>query len=142
MAKKTKIILDTNIYFSALIYKHFSVSKFVRGLKSNKQIEIYYTSQIKQELEANLIGKYQVSQRKIDAMFKQCILQTQALNINRKPDALRDDFDWHLFALAFQIEADFLITGDKDILAFQPQWQKTRIVKLSEFVKELEISGS
>jgi putative PIN family toxin of toxin-antitoxin system len=77
--------------------------------------------------------KYKFHTKDIDNLFKGMELATATLNKKRQPETLRDKDDWHLFALAHFSNANYLVSGDKDILALKPQWNKTKIRTLREF---------
>ncbi len=118
MAKsRIRVIFDTNIYFALIAFKNLALQEFFIQLKSSKHIQIIYSDHIKDELVRNLEEKkYKFSKKDIDNLFKGMELATATLNKRRQPESLRDKEDWHLFALAHFSEANYLVSGDKDIL--------------------------
>jgi uncharacterized protein len=133
-----RVVIDTNIYFVLVAFKNPSLVEFFTQLKNNKQIQIIYSDHIKDELVKNLEEKkYKFSNKDIDSLFKGMQLATTTLNKKRQPESLRDKEDWHLFALAHFSEANYLVSGDKDILDCKPKWNKTKIMGLREFSQNI-----
>jgi putative PIN family toxin of toxin-antitoxin system len=134
-----RVIFDTNIYFALIAFKNPALKEFFTQVKASKRVQIIYSGHIKQELIRNLEEKkYKFSLKAIDNLFKDMEEVTVTLDKMRQPQSLRDKADWHLFALAHFSEAAYLVSGDGDILAFKPQWGKTKIMKLREFSQEIE----
>jgi uncharacterized protein len=140
MAKsRIRVVFDTNIYFALIAFKNPALEEFFATLKGNKYIQIFYSDHIKDELVRNLEEKkYKFSNKDIDNLFKGMELTTATLNKQRQPQTLRDKDDWHIFALAHFSEANYLISGDKDILDCKPKWNKTKILTLREFWQEMQ----
>ncbi len=136
-----RVIFDTNIYFALVAFKNPALQEFFTQLKNNKQIQIIYSDHIKDELVKNLEEKkYKFANKDIDNLFKGVQLATTTLNKKRQPETLRDQEDWHLFALAHFSQANYLVSGDKDILSLKPSWNKTQILTLREFSQAINNS--
>jgi len=50
--------------------------------------------------------------------------------------AIRDANDMYLLSLAETVQADFILTGDKDLLTLQ-SYRQTKIVTYSMFIAEI-----
>ena len=60
--------------------------------------------------------------------------RAELVDVRSVVEACRDPKDNYLLALAKDGSADYLITGDLDLLTME-QFEKTKIVKLSEFIE-------
>ena len=134
--KPIKVIIDTNLWISFLIGKQL---KSLKPLLVEQTIQPILSEQLLQEISL-------VSQRpKLQKYFPQSkvnelidFLQIIGLSIDIRSEVLlcRDEKDNYLLALAKDSQADFLITGDKDLLVFQ-QFESTKIVTYQQFFQEI-----
>jgi putative PIN family toxin of toxin-antitoxin system len=60
------------------------------------------------------------------------------IDLKTKTNLCRDAKDNYLLSLAIDSDADFLITGDNDLLVLE-NVRKTRILKFTEFVNRLKL---
>jgi uncharacterized protein len=132
--KSYKIIVDSNIWISFLIGKNLKGlqnhidSQFVKIITCNEQLlelsEVFMKPKIK---------KY-FTQEQVVEFFE--LLDESAENVATKTrtNICRDSKDNYLIALAIDSKADFLITGDKDLLELY-KVEATTILKFSDFDK-------
>lgn len=132
-----KIIFDTNVLISFLIGKHLSK---IKNYISNGRITIIITDQLLTEI------KEVTSRIKLQKYFPKNsvkelleLLETIALNVKIKPTHFisRDPKDNFLLDLIDFSKADYLITGDKDLLALNP-FKTAKILSPKEFEKVLK----
>jgi predicted nucleic acid-binding protein len=105
-----KIAIDTNLWISYLIGKRVS------GLKdicTDENISVFYCDEIIAEF---------IRMHCIKATFK-----------NFEGYTLRDPKDTYLLALTDAVNANFLLTGDKDLLVLEKH-NITRIISYSDFM--------
>ncbi|HEY9122940.1 MAG TPA: putative toxin-antitoxin system toxin component, PIN family [Bacteroidales bacterium] len=130
--KSFKIIIDTNIWISFLIGKNLN------GLQNhieNQNIRIITC--IEQLIELSEVFKKTKLRRffkkdQIEEFFELLDESAECIEINTKTDLCRDPKDNYLISLAIDSKADFLITGDKDILELS-KVGNTIIAKFTEF---------
>jgi len=131
---KKKIVLDTNIFISALGFngpEKEILEKCIRG-----EFTLYYSNPILQELSRVLeYPKFNFSEAQKDAL-KLIIgeigcLVNSGLEFNIEID---DPSDKIFIEVAIVSGSDFLVTGDKHLLKIR-NIGKTSIVKSSEFLK-------
>ena len=135
--QKYRIIIDTNLWVSFLIGKKLPV---LRVLLSNVDLTVYVCEhlidEIKRATEKPKIRKY-ISETDIVAVWelidKYCIY---AGACGEAVSPVRDANDLYLLSLAETVQADFILTGDKDLLTLQSH-QQTEIVTYSEFIAEI-----
>ena len=134
--KKIRVILDTNLFISFLIGKQLKNLKSLIVLNS---IELIFSEQIIQELK--LVG----DRPKFDKYFTTANLKDlieliyligQVYQLDNVANICRDPKDDFLLELADRSKADFLVSGDKDVLAIK-NYKKTKIITLTEFDKIL-----
>ena len=131
---KCKIIIDTNLWISFLIGKQLIALK---SLCENNELLIYVCKELLSEFEdvtsRQKIRKYITNQDISDTLMlidKFCIYET--VNKSTVSKTLRDEKDLFLLSLADTVLADYIVTGDRDLLILQNHNQ-TRIVTFSEF---------
>ena len=119
-AKNVKVIFDTNIWISFLIGKRLSS---IKNYIASERITLIFSSQLLTEL------KITTSRDKLKKYFPPesveelvDFLETIAVfvEVKQKNTTCRDPKDNFLLDLIESSNADFLVTGDKDLLALHP----------------------
>ncbi|MDN4165387.1 putative toxin-antitoxin system toxin component, PIN family [Cytophagales bacterium LB-30] len=132
--KSKRVILDTNLWIS------FLISKRLQELDS-----FLHTGDITLLFSIELIEEFlEVSQRPklkkyftnsdIKALLKQIDNFSELVQVRSTISVCRDEKDNFLLSLAIDGKADFLITGDLDLLTME-SFKKTKIVSWANFVK-------
>jgi len=131
---KYKIIIDTNLWISLLIGKRLLE---LQSLCNSDVVDVYICDELTEEftrIASHIkIRKYANVERvnqTLDLMKVSCIWRI--IENNAVTSNLRDINDLYLLALAETVKADFIITGDKDLLSLQSHHQ-TKIVTYKEF---------
>lgn len=135
--RKIKVIFDTNIWISFLIGKRLtSIKEFI----SNGKIQIILTEQLITEIEL-------VTQRpKLQRYFNQesvkellLLIETigKVYQIKPKHHLSRDTKDNFLLDLIDKSKADYLVTGDNDLLELS-KFQTASILTPKEFEEVLK----
>jgi putative PIN family toxin of toxin-antitoxin system len=128
-----RVIIDTNLWISFLIGKRLSALK---SLLTNSALTFFVCDKLLEEIQhvsaKPKIRKY-VSDEDIkdtfmiiDRFCKFAIIQQKAVS------PVRDINDLYLLSLADTIQANYIITGDKDLLTLQVHNQ-TKIVTYNNF---------
>jgi len=138
MPKKIKVIFDTNVLISFLIGKKLeNLKKYI----VSEKIVIVITNQLIEEF------KIVTSKEKLKKYFPETaviefitLLETISVNVEVKPtyNRCRDEKDNFLLDLIWFSKADFLITGDKDLLELNP-FEYAKIITPTAFEKEIEL---
>ncbi|MGV8138170.1 MAG: putative toxin-antitoxin system toxin component, PIN family [Mangrovibacterium sp.] len=130
--RKIKAIIDTNLFVS------FLIGKRLHGLKTlmtDSRNELIFAKQNIQELRlVSLRPKFNKYFKSDDLEDLINLLETigKVFEILDAPDVCRDPKDDYLLELAKRSRADYLVTGDKDLLEIET-YGSTRIVTASEF---------
>lgn len=122
-----KIILDTNVFVSALLYG--GMSHKILKLITDDKLQLL----VSKELFKEVIGKFkdqEASEEQIENVTKFLlkkgifVVPTVEVTISRDPE------DNYLLELAEASKADYIITRDKDLLELpNKKWKNTKIVK-------------
>jgi len=136
-SKSVKVIFDTNVWISFLIGKR--LSKIKRHITDGSLI-IITTEQLLLEIKAvtsrEKLKKY-FSKESVKELIE--LLETIAEKVDIKPTHFfnRDPKDNFLLDLIDFSKADYLITGDKDLLEHNP-FKTAQILTPTEFENQLE----
>lgn len=129
-----RVIVDTNLWISFLIGKRLSLLK---ALLQKESITVYICNELIQEFKEvasrDKIKKYISETDIIDTLE---VMQLYCIHIPIKKKAkspIRDAKDLFLLSLADSIPADYIITGDKDLLVLLSHNQ-TKIMTYSDFI--------
>ena len=130
-----KIIIDTNLWISFLIGKSFTNLK---SLIVEKQIEIIISEQLLTEIrtvtQRPKLTKY-FPQQKVEDFLE--FLESIAIKIEITSNVTlcRDPKDNFLLALAKDSKANYLLTGDSDLLILN-RFENTEILKYIDFIHQ------
>lgn len=137
--KSIKVIFDTNVWIGFLIGKRLTK---IKQYISNRGITIVITNQLFTEIKTVTsrpkLKKY-FPQQSVQELIE--LLETVAQNVEVKPTHFicRDLKDNFLLDLIDYSKADFLVTGDKDLLALNP-FKTAQILSPLEFEGQLKNS--
>jgi len=130
--KSIRIILDTNLWISFLISNNFSI---LTQLIISHNIQLLFSLELIEEfLDV-------VSRPKLKKYFSDTNLKTIMTHIHSYAEFIevtavvsecRDMKDNFLLALAQDGKADYLLTGDKDLLVLNA-YKETKITTISDF---------
>ncbi len=127
-----KIIIDTNLWISFIISKKLHI---IDEIVLNKEIQILFCDELLIELEQTLAKpKLEIFIKNFSLfemldVFERYIV---TIEIQSNINICRDIKDNFLLNLAVDGNADYLITGDKDLLILE-QIENTKIITINEF---------
>jgi putative PIN family toxin of toxin-antitoxin system len=137
-----KVIVDANVIISAA-FGGKPLGAVVRALEDH---EVYLSEAIAQEMLGVLSGlskklsKDQLSF--IQDKIEQLLALAKPISISTQVVLSRDPKDDHYLSLCKEVEAEFLVTGDKDLLSLSQDRLKAngiscRIVTPQEFLESI-----
>jgi putative PIN family toxin of toxin-antitoxin system len=129
--KIPKIILDSNILISGLVFKG-EIGKFLDYL-IDEEYTICTCSELQQEVTRTLKNKFDIDIGDLEAFKEISRLFTNFKIQQPFPVISRDKNDNFLLALIEESGANILITGDKDLLVLK-SYNNCKIIKISEFL--------
>ncbi len=131
-----RIVIDTNVMISFLIGKRL---QRLKGKLADSSVKLVLTEQLITELKL-VTGrpKFKKYFKKNDVLDFLNLISAIGLmfEIPEIPEVCRDSKDNFLLGLCSISSADYLVTGDKDLLEIV-EYQGTRIINPSEFEKLL-----
>jgi uncharacterized protein len=134
--KHIKIVLDTNIWISFLIGK--KLSSLVHAI-AESAVEIIVSDQLKKEISKVIHYprfKGKITEEKLARLFDIFRNDIRSINPGSSTTDCRDPKDNFLLDLAVSAGADYLVTGDKDLLTLNP-FRGVKIVKAEEMERVL-----
>lgn len=136
MTKTKKYICDTNIFVSAVLSFNSLPAKIIEDIL-NKNIFFAFSDETYHELvevfNRKKFDKY-ISVEKRDLFIDKIYNSSQNYTINEKVALCRDPKDNKFLDLALASNAEFLITGDEDLLVLK-NIGKTEIITPREFIE-------
>ena len=130
---RDKVIIDTNLWISFLISRDYS--KLDTLLLSGKCILIFNEELLEEFLTVSQRPKFRkfFSVKEINLLLTSLEEYMLFINNNSVVNICRDEKDNFLLALAVDAKADYLLTGDKDLLELN-KIRKTRIITISSYL--------
>ena len=131
-----KIVIDTNIYLSGLIFPESFPGKVLMLARRGK-IQVYCSKFILDEIERNLMVKFGYSDAETQKFIDEILKFVQVIQPQIKLDIVKEKKeDNNILECAIVSKATYLITGDKKHILPLKKIEKTRIVSAREFVTE------
>lgn len=124
---KPKIVFDTTVYVAAALNQAgFADNLLDRAARG--EFEVYVSAAILDELRAKLTTKFKFEAFQISQVIDKIIdITTLVYPVNSvQSPKLRDQNDLHILACATAVNADLIITSDKDLLHLK-QFQSIKI---------------
>lgn len=127
-----KVIIDTNLWISYLISSRLIQIDLL--LETGVVRLIFSEESLQEFIEVASRPKFRkfFSQEDIDELLALFDLFGELIEIQSEVEICRDPKDNFLLALAKDSEADYLITGDQDLLVLE-EFEQTKILTFKEF---------
>lgn len=133
-SKNQRIILDTNLWISFLISKNYSQLDEI--LFERKCTLIFSEELLNEFLEVIKRPKLRrfFSQEDTENLIETIEEYAEFIVVTSKVEVCRDEKDNFLLSLSKDSDANFLITGDKDLLVLE-KFEQTNIVTIAQFLE-------
>jgi uncharacterized protein len=127
-----KVVLDTNVLVAALLTEGICYKLLLRARR--KEYELILSAEIMAELEGVLLRKFSLSQTELSDVRDLVTEATEQVyrNVASIEPISRDPDDDRILACARACGADYLVTGDEDLLVIG-QYVDTKIVTPRDF---------
>jgi putative PIN family toxin of toxin-antitoxin system len=135
-----RAIIDTNILVRASIRPQGTVGPVLSEFRDGRY-RLVYSAVLLEEL-VDVIGrprirtKYQIGEERIRALLDLILLRGELVLPTRKIDACRDSDDNAVLEAAVAAKADFIVSGDEDLLVLHP-FEGIPIVGPADFLARL-----
>ena len=116
-----KVVIDANVIVSAM----FGGTPRKAFLKALRTCDVYISPEIKLELSGLLdeledkVGRSGI--RRLRSIFLNLLSTSKEVVAGRKIELSRDKKDGAYLNLCLKVRADYLLTGDKDLLEISPK---------------------
>jgi hypothetical protein len=132
MPRGHKIIIDTNLWISFLLTKQFA---FLDNLLTKRKVKLIFSDELLAEfyevVKRPKLRKY-FQDKDLEQLIEFISCYADFYTVNSEVDICRDGKDNFLLALAKDSDADFLITGDIDLLIIK-KFENTKILTIAEY---------
>lgn len=135
MPKKVdRLVVDTNLWISFLIKKDFK--KLDSKIKNGKAKLIFSVELLDEFLTVADRPKFRkfFNKTELERLIALFDFYGEVVQVNSKVTACRDPKDNFILALSKDSGADFLLTGDHDLLQLG-EFEGTRISKISDYLR-------
>ena len=133
--KSLRLFIDTNLWISFIISKKLNLLEPTLLAVNTR---ILFSSELVEELQATItkpkLQKY-FSENALEEMLTVFDPYIDFITVKSKVAICRDPNDNFLLALAKDGKANYLLTGDNDLLNIG-KYGKTIIIKISEFLEQ------
>lgn len=134
--KSKKVILDTNLWISFLISKKYNA---IDNLLDNGDIIFIFSEESLEEFvtvaRRPKISRY-ITEDALSEVLSLFNKYGKLINVVSEIDLCRDPKDNFLLNLAIDSNADYLVTGDSDLLILK-QIKNTSIINWNDFLKKI-----
>lgn len=125
-----KVVLDTNVFISGAVYGG-NADQILKLIEENK-IDLLISKPTSQEL-FNKLHDLKINSSTIESLKKLLFLHGKMISPKTKVAICRDPKDNMFLELCLAGKADYLITGDKDLLSLK-SFKKTVILTPKQFL--------
>ncbi|OAQ20655.1 putative toxin-antitoxin system toxin component, PIN family [Thermosulfurimonas dismutans] len=128
-----RVVFDTNIYISALVFPGGLAEKAIYRVLEGKD-ELFISKAILDELLRVLATKFSKDREELARLAVWLSEIAQFVSPKRKLTILSDEADNRILECAVEAGAEVIVTGDREILDLV-QFEGIRILSLREYLK-------
>lgn len=134
---KPRIVVDTNVLLSGIFYEKGNEAQILRLVLDGGATMLASLETLEELKEALERPKFKLTPAESLAAFQIILSKSEVvLTIEKALEKCRDTDDQKFVDLAHSGKADYLATGDRDLLDMR-QVGKTRIVTAGQLIREL-----
>ena len=132
---KDRIIIDTNLWISFLLSKDYG--KLDKLFNSENLVLLFSRELINEFVEVARRPKFKkyFSITDLNELLTEIHSKAEFIEVTSEVHLCRDEKDDFLLALAKDGNADFLITGDNDLLEIE-KFEKTKILTMTNYLEK------
>jgi len=130
-----RIVVDTNIFISFLISDSFSkLDKFLRENKVRLLFSEELLNEVLEVVSRPKMKKYFTDQD-VTSLLDGISEHADLVEVTSEINICRDKKDNFLLSLCVDGKADYLLTGDEDLLVIK-KFKKTSIIKIGDYLRK------
>ncbi len=129
-----RIVVDTNLWISFIISKRYDA---LDSMLYSQRVRLLFSIELIEEIEATIAKpklKKHLSGNALQEMLIAFDSYIDLITVESEVAICRDPNDDFLLALAKDGKADYLLTGDNDLLSIG-RFEKTSITTFTDFIK-------
>lgn len=131
-----RAVLDTNIIISSVFWKGNPYEVVRRGILGEYQLVT--SAEILDEVADKLRVKFKFQEESIQELVDILLTHCQIVEPTAKFDVVRDKSDNKVIECAFDCKADYIVTGDPDLLELK-EFRGIKIVTAKEFLEKVRM---
>lgn len=137
--KVKKIVLDTNVLVSALLFRG-ELSKIVDLWEKGRMIPVISRETFEEFKNVLAYPKFSLTEKEVKTIIEENVLPFfEVVEItNEVSGVCRDPKDDKFFSCALSAKADFIVSGDND-LCDMGKYKSVKIINAAEFIKMFEL---
>ena len=138
---RPRVVLDTNLVLSALVFSGGALVDLRRGWQSRRFVPLVSTATAGELIRVLTYPKFRLSTEEREDLLSDYLPLCESVRVPDPPPptpSCRDPFDLQFLELAVAGEADYLVTGDHDLLSLSSELP-CPIVTASNFLGRLEL---
>jgi putative PIN family toxin of toxin-antitoxin system len=140
-----KVAVDTNVFISTIIKPESHIGMIVVRMR-NGDFTLLYSSQMLEEFAEvvtrdKIWKKYKLTDETFNSFVNSLTAHGERVEVVTVVDVCRDPDDNLLLSIALDGKADYIVSGDKDLLDLI-SFQNIPIIKPSEFLRMFEQDNS
>lgn len=129
-----RAVIDTNVIISGLFWRGNPNEVIRRGIA--REFLCVTSPYILKEVEDRLIKKFKASEEKTKLFIALLVENFEVVVPKMTVDVVADKKDNKIIEAALEANADYIVTGDDDLLRLR-QYGKITILKPKEFLRKL-----
>jgi|SRR3989344_3237577 len=131
----TRVVADTNIIISSVFWRGNPYEVVRRGILGEYQLVT--SAEILDEAVDRLRNKFQFPEEGIQQLIDILLTYCHVIEPTSKFDAVRDKKDNKIIECAFDGHADYIVTGDLDLLELK-EFRGIKIRNAKKFLEEIK----
>ena len=141
MSAPLRVVLDTNVVLSALVFGGGTAGRLRRGWQQGTLVPLASTATVQELVRVLAYPKFRLSAQEQEELLADYLPYTQTVRIPPPPPPVpncRDPLDVPFMHLAVAGRADVLVSGDRDLLVLEAEFAKTcgcPLVNLETFIR-------
>ena len=141
MSAPLRVVLDTNIVLSALVFGGGAAGRLRTGWQRGAWVPLASTATVQELVRVLAYPKFCLSAQEQEELLADYLPYTQTVRIPQPPPVVpncRDPLDAPFMHLAVTGRADVLVSGDRDLLVLADEFEKTcgcPLVNLETFIR-------
>jgi len=134
---KPRVVLDTNIYISAIIFGGKPEEVFL--LAKEEEIELFVSAAIIAEVATKLSDKFRWSNADVTDFIREIGEAATIIKPSRQLAVIEaDESDNRVLECAVQSKAEYIVSGDQQHLLPLKNYQGIKIISPARFLKRIK----